>query len=169
MFLTTEDEFQAWSYRGSTRDWRMYALMIWCATMAGAAVTLHTFKGFFCRPGLTRDPIFQAVKAWNQITKGFPWHGAASFNAGWAGSPVRSYDQSFKAFSLVSGEGGRDVIVTVLNPKGRIVLDMDRPRTGAVYEITGESRLGLSLKEGQHVVTLPEVGYPHALVMRLNG
>jgi hypothetical protein len=168
MFLTTDEEFQTWGYRGSTRDWQMYGLSLWVTTMAGAAFTLHTFKGFFCRPGLTRDPIFRVVRGWNELTQDFAWHGATSYNAGWARSPVKSYDESFKVFSLVSGENGRDVLVTVLNPLGRIVLQMDRPRTGGVYEITGEPLLGLNLHEGENVVTLPTAAYPHACVLRLN-
>lgn len=169
IFLTTEEEFQTWQYRGSTRDWQMYGTMLWVTTAAGAGLTLHTFKGFFCQPGLTTDPIFRVVKAWNEILRDFPFHGASTFNTGWNGSPVKSFDGPFKAFALTSGENGRDVLVVVLNPAGRIVFDMDRPRTGTFYEITGEPRLAVSLKEGETSVALGKPAYEHALVLRLNG
>jgi len=170
IFLTTEEEFQTWSYRGSTRDWEMYGTMIWVNTMAGVATTLHTFKGFFCEPGLTKDPIFRVVRAWNEITKGFPWQGASSYNTGWARSPVKSFVGPFKAFSLVSGENGRDILVTVLNPReGRLTMEMDRPRTARFFEITGEALDRVELQAGETRVALPPAAYERALVMRLNG
>lgn len=170
IFLQTQEEADRWGYRGATLDWRMYGAMLWVTTMAGAGLTLHTHKGFFCEPGLTSDPIFQVVRAWNTITKDFPWHGASSFNAGWARSPLKSFDGPFKAFALTSGENGRDVLVTILNPReGTIVLDMDRPRDVKIYEITGKPIGGAMLGEGGHALTLPPTAYEHALVMRLNG
>src|SRR3990172_7020910 len=148
----------------------MYGTMIWVNTMAGVGTTLHTFKGFFCEPGLTKDPIFRVVRAWNEITKDFPWQGASSFDAGWARSPVKTFSGPFKAFSLVSGENGRDVLVTALNPReGSITLSMDRARTFSVCEITGEVIGSGMLGEGEHALALPPAAHPHALVVRFRG
>lgn len=171
IFLQTREEAERWGYRGATLDWRMYGTMLWVTTAAGVGLTLHTHKGFFCEPGLTRDDVFQVVAGWNQVLEGFPWQGATSFNTGWNESPVTSYQGPFKAFALVSGENGRDVLVVVLNPaEGRLSLNMDRPREARVYEITGGKPLAVTqLPPGNVLLNLPKTAYEHALVIRLHG
>lgn len=167
IFLTTQAEFEKWGYRGGTRDWQMYGTMLWVTTMAGAGLTLHTFKGFFCEPGLTNDDIFRVVRGWNTITEDFDWHTAQSFNAGWVKSPVKGYDGAFKAFSLVSG-GGKSILVTVLNPKpGVLYFNLDRERVATVYEIDGEPRGQWTIGPGAEL-WLPEPKYQHALIVRLD-
>ncbi len=167
IFLTTDEEFERWNYRGSTRDWSLYGTMVWVATMAGVGVTLHTHKGFFCEPGLTRDPIFGVVKAFRDTTRDFPWHGASSFNAGWAGSPVKAFDGPFKVFSLASGDR-KEILVTALNPKqGTIQFDLPSRFSVSVREMTGELRLTTELGPDEPELRLPAAIDPNALVLRL--
>ncbi len=167
IFLTTDAEFERWNYRGSTRDWRLYGTMLWVTTIAGVGVTLHTHKGFFCEPGLTRDPIFGVVKALRDVAKDFPWHGASSFNASWTGSPVKAFDGPFKVFSLASGDR-KDVLVTALSPKeGTITFDLPSRFSVAVHEMTGELRLQGEVGPDQSTLRLPAAINPTALVLRL--
>jgi hypothetical protein len=167
IFLTTEAEFERWNYRGSTRDWRLYGTMLWVTTMAGVGVTLHTHKGFFCEPGLTRDPIFDVVRAMGETTRDFPWHGAQSFNASWTGSPVKAFDGPFKVFSIASGDR-RHVLITALNPKeGSLTLDLPSRFLASVHEITGELRLQKEVGPDDPVLRLPAAIHPTALVVRL--
>jgi hypothetical protein len=135
--------------------------------MAGVGVTLHTHKGFFCEPGLSRDPIFDVVRAFRDATRDFPWHGASSFNASWAGSPVTSFDGPFKVFSI-AGNDRKDILVTVLNPKqGKILFNLPSPFSASVREITGELRLTAELGPDQPELRLPNAINPNALVIRL--
>lgn len=169
IFLTTEEEHQRWSYRGSTRDWRMYAVSWWVTAMAGAGFTVHNFKGFFCRPNLLDDPIFsQAAKAFSTITKDFAWQGSTPFNAGWQDSPVADYRGPFKVFSIVSGQLGRSVLVTVLDATGDLVLNLDRAFRLKVYEITGETRAAAVVGPGRINFTLPSMAYGKAAILRLD-
>lgn len=168
IFLTLQEEFERWGYRGGTRDWRMRGVALWVTTMAGAGDTLHTFKGFFCEPGVTTDPIFRVVQAWVELTYGFVWSGASSFNAGWTGSPVKAFDGPFKAFALASGQDREGILITVLNPnRGRLVLNTHRPYLWEAREITGELLDTGELAAGVKTVALPATSYSHCLVMRL--
>ncbi|MHA2337478.1 MAG: DUF4214 domain-containing protein [Candidatus Hodarchaeales archaeon] len=162
IFLRTEDEAKKWGYRGATLDWRMYGTMLWVTTMAGCGLTLHTHKGFFCEKNVTTDSIFQIVRGWNHITDGFSWHGASSFNTGWAHSPIKEYRGCFKAFIL---KGHNSILVTVLNPNQGI-LYFDKGYAGTVYEIDGDLIGSFSKTEE---LSLPASKYPHALVIRMEG
>jgi hypothetical protein len=168
IFLQTEEDRESWPYRSSTLDWRMYANMMWVSTVAGVGFTLHSQKGFFARPGLTSDPIFEAIAALRSITAGFAFAGARSYNATWAGSPIRAYEGSFKAFALVA-QDRTDMLLHVLNPQGTLSLRLDHEgmRATAYDPTTGRVLGEMDVPAGDSVLALPPAGYEHGMTLRI--
>jgi hypothetical protein len=168
IFLTTDEEFRKWGYRGSTQDWRMYALSMWCTAMAGAGFTVHNFKGFFVKDGVADDPIFRlGVRAFRDITDGFVWQGSTPYNTGWTGSPVQDYTASFKAFSIASGQNRRAILTTVLNPSGVVKYQLDGAYMARVFDIEGRT-LGAERLVGRADLRLPVPEWRHGLIVRLD-
>jgi hypothetical protein len=170
MFLQTEEDHALWPYRSSTRDYRMYATMMWVSTIAGVGFTLHSQKGFFAQPGLTLDPIFGAIAALRRITQGFPFAGARSYNTSWAQSPVRAFDGPFKVFALISSDR-RDLLVYVLNPAGSVTLDLEHAGMhGTAYDpLSGRVLREFDPPAGVSTLTLPAPAYEHGMVLRIRG
>jgi hypothetical protein len=145
----------------------MYALRMWVTRIAGAGDTLHTHKGFFCRLGVTSDPIFHAFRAFREITSGYKWANSQPYNTDWPGSPVRDWTGDvYKAFCSVSGA---DVLIVVLNPnRGGLKLDLNTPHTGKAYNpIDGAILREWDRIEPTETIHLPEAPYRHGMVLRL--
>ncbi len=150
--------------------------MIFVSLAAGVPTTIHNQGGFFLGYSKTKDPdptfpntepIYKVAKFYQEILNGFPIKGIAPKNAGWSGSPVRKYDHSFKAFSLVGGQKRRAIIIVVLEPKGTLTLDLDGPYSYTVYEITGEIKERGALG-GKGTLLLPSMNYKKCAIIRLD-
>jgi hypothetical protein len=176
IFLQTREQHQDWPYGGATIDLRLYGTMLFVCLSAGVPPTIHNQSGFLCGystknppdPNFpNKDPIYKVAKFYQEILTDFPIKGIAPKNAGWTGSPVRKYDQSFKAFSLVGGNNRRAIIIVVLEPKGSLMLDLDGPYTFAVHEITGDVR-EIGTLEGNGRLLLPTMNYKKCAIIRLD-
>jgi hypothetical protein len=171
MFLQTPQDHAEWPYRGSTRDWKMCGLSAYIALTAKAAQTWHTQSGFFCREKAGFEPITERVSvAYQKAIEGFAFRGMASFNTGWQNSPISDYQGPFKAFALVGGDNRRTMLFTVLNPKGKLVLNLGRPYVAKIMEITGEVVQMRELEAGSGIdFPLPNMSvYPKGAVIRLD-
>lgn len=175
MFLQTPADHAEWPYRQSTRDWKMYGSQIFVSLCAGAPTTIHNQSGFLLgqskaqgnRPDFPNtEPIFKVAKFYQDVTRDFPWQGMTPYNAGWGGSPVREFDNSFKAFSLV-GQQWKSIIVTVLSPKGSLTMNLkDGKYKFTVYEITGETKKSGKMESGK--LQLPAMNYKKCAVIRFD-
>ncbi len=176
IFLMTPAERQKWNYTGGTTDYRMYGLMMWVTLMAGAGLTIHSFKGFFCLEGLTKGAIFTIFSHLLRITNGFKWHNASSLNATWLGSPVKDWnrrnkdrDEIFKAYSIVNTRGD-DVLVTVLSPgnNNRLKLNLRHDLNVYIYDPISGAKIGETTSpKGESWLPLPKAPYPKGLVIRM--
>ncbi len=168
MFLQTAADRVDWPYRGSTLDWRMYVLMVWSSTMAGAGTTIHNQKGFFCQRGIGSDPVIESMKARKKIIEGFRFKDAKTVNATWANSPVKDFRGGvYKAYSLKNHDGS-DVMTLVLCPsKGVLTIQVTQRMDLRMYDpISGNEVERRKLMPGRQDVQLPAAPYDKALVLR---
>lgn len=116
---------------------------------------------------LTED-IYKVTRFYRDVLDGFNLASCVPYNAEWTGSPVRELGDSFKAFSLV-GKNGDNILITVLNPKGILKLDLAHKYSVRVYEITGEDVMNGELPQGSIQMELPRMQkFKKCAILRLD-
>ena len=114
------------------------------------------------------EPIYDVARFYQRIIKEFPVGGAVPFNSGWTGSPVREMHDCFKAFTLAGGQKRKQILVTVLDPKGAsLTFDLQKAYALTAHEITGEQLTQTVVGPGTLRYYMPKPHWEKACVLLL--